>query len=236
MNNKNENLTREVVGLLTKNASRWDLTEIEPSTEGSVIADAHWDSDADLPANPRLVVNKYNDRMSVEVRELAYLGRPGSVSNATAALFLARLFIPQEDEKDKGLVNTLLRLSAQNYLASAKTCDDLLADVIQGSNDALPRSRAVIDRRDGEVFCSLVIDCLGDDMPAAFDSAVDAVLTHAQLIVRFVQIARKRILPDPAPAAMEMLTKMLRRKDKDDNDTEQPSQPANSTAEPPMTL
>lgn len=206
MNATQDTFSTLVIERLRSKADGWKLSGIEAGTDDDLIAEALTGTKTDSLRTPRLVIRKDDAMLKIAVRNVTRLGAGGTVSNSAVCANLTSLFFPglQEDGEKVATQIALLQLIAQQFITTPRSADDLLAAVIEGSNDGTVRTRAVKDPRDGEIYVDTTTPCDGKEIPAGFDDAVDAVLHHAALIGRFLRISRDMILPDQSAATKQL--------------------------------
>ena len=146
---------------------------------------------------PILRLFEQKSYLFVEARELVYLGSPGSLMNCAPQEFVESLIFDSEEvgefEKRRPV---LLNILANTYLSSARTSDELLASVIQASNEKTLFTNAIKASRDGEIYVAARLSCDFASIPNDFKSIVTAVINHSTRIRRFVKLMRRDVLPD----------------------------------------
>lgn len=145
-----------------------------------------------------LVILKRREALVVRLHHVLFVGSNGDTTNRTCRHALRRLFAATEEqleelEDDQWM---LLGVLADNYRRASRTTDDLLANLVNGSNDWTVWTKAYVDWRDGEVVVDLTVPCDFESLPDDFDDDVLAVLSHASRLIRLEELVRHRLGPD----------------------------------------
>ena len=106
-----------------------------------------------------LVILKRRRALVVRLHHVLFVGSNGDSANRTCRHNLRRLFAATEEqleelEDDQWM---LLGVLADNYRRASRTTDDLLAHLVNGSNDWTVWTKAYVDWRDGEVVVDLTV-------------------------------------------------------------------------------
>ena len=145
-----------------------------------------------------LVILKRRQALVVRLHHVLFVGSNGDTANRTCRHTLRRLFAATEEqleelEDDQWM---LLGVLADNYRRANRTTEDLLAQLVNGSNDWTVWTKAYVDWRDGEVVVDLTVPCDFESLPQGFDDDVLAVLSHASRLIRLEDLVRHRLSSD----------------------------------------
>jgi len=145
-----------------------------------------------------LAILKRRQALVVRVHHVLFIGSKGDAANRTCRHTLRRLFAATEEQLDQIEDDQwmLLGVLADNYRHGSRTTDDLLAHLVNGSNDWTIWTKAYVDWRDGEVVVDLTVPCDFESLPEGFDDYVRAVLSHAAQLIRLDEFVRHRLSPD----------------------------------------
>jgi hypothetical protein len=132
--------------------------------------------------------------LQIGVRNVAYVGSMVSLTNRLLAQYW-RQVVPASrglDELPLPARNRLVDLAQNQFLdqimsaiKARRTVDDLLGLFVLTTNIQCSPSSAALDPRDGEIFVEVVLQHDGQNIPAAFEDSLRAVLGHAERIISF---------------------------------------------------
>jgi hypothetical protein len=223
-----------IISALEKHAEDWDLIGIESGEDSLIASAAVHGVRAGGMIPPCLRIVERNGLLGIEVRKITTVGSAGTTFNRAVRHLVSRLvFRDFNDDETKFMENIeMCEIHAGLFLNSPRTAEDLLIAVIQGSNDSVVFTRAIIDSRDGEAYVSAAIECDYEALPPSFVNVTEAVLSHAARLGRFVRIMRDLVIPD-TPPSREEVCKVLTAKEEAAKQTS--SRPA-AVSEPEMVL
>lgn len=190
-----------VIAQLKAQAENFNLTEIQTGDD-EVIALAHIAGFYDAGTSPLLSVRRVQDRLVIAIRNLAYLGKPSSVTNLTVDFIwgeLAHMVIAKEGCSRKARLTHVLALDA--FTSRQKTTEDFCAMVVLAMNKHYLSSRSMVDFADGEVSVDSVQDCDFDTEPPCLFDRLDEVAGHSHMLSRILGVVRQEVSEDPVSAA-----------------------------------
>jgi len=171
-----------------------------------------------------LVVAKKNGHLAMQIRNVTHSGSTGNSTNRTVCYLVKHLFCPPR-QRDEGLDESQVMIAGllvDQFLASRRVFDDLLALLAAATNDVLTFSRAIFDSRDGEIYIEVLSESDFDEVPESLEDLIGSAVMHAELFRRCERMMREALVHDPQPSQkwIENIIALTRKKDDSEPDDE----------------
>lgn len=212
----------KVAAKINSLAGKFKLGDIEIAEHNEIIR-ARIQPWADSLKPGLLIIQKKNDYLLVEIRNVIFCGSRGSLTNRTVNYLVKHLFCPprQQDDSPEEDQEMLMGLMVDQFTTSRRTVEDLLALVAAATNNLTTFSRAITDAVDGEVYVEGLTESDFDTIPDSLQDLIGGVLMHAELLRRCEHLLRALLVHTAEPPRwwVEALVALSRKKaDSEDED------------------
>lgn len=176
---------------------KYRLSGVEQG-EDDVLATASIGSIRPLGSKPELRVVKQSSVVTLEIRQIAFLGSGNGMTNLCVNGLMQDVTDALCQDKELGRTDRALHgLMLNAFRGEKKTIWDLIAMIVLDLNNRTVSSRSVVDFRDGEVYADTLLGRDLDCVPEAFEDCFERLASHAALLADSIHFVRHVIGDEP---------------------------------------